>query len=291
MQGPILVLGASGFIGQHLFKELSRRFEDVYGTSTIHMGLKNLVQISDLCDKGKVETLIYNIKPKTIFNLVAYGNYEHDTDTERIFATNLRIVNRIFNSIGKDTVFINAGSSSEYGKYASGPAEIQRLTPNSIYGVAKAAASLLIEHKGFNEGYTCAHLRLYSVYGPGEPSLRLMPQLVACAKKKRLPLFVSADVSRDFVYVDDVVKAFIRFAELKPQLHGQAYNIGTGTPTTMRALASLAKDVFQIEDEPVFNGEPRVWDHYVPWYANTVYASAFWKAETSLAEGLRKMAK
>ena len=56
-----------------------------------------------------------------------------------------------------------------------------------------------------------------------------------------LPVFARAEVSRDFIHVDDVVEAFADTAILMgPELAGESINIGSGQPTTLAALAELA---------------------------------------------------
>ena len=53
------------------------------------------------------------------------------------------------------------------------------------------------------------NLRLYSVYGPMEDSSRLIPVLCKKTIGGELPEFGSKDISRDFIYIDDVLNAFI----------------------------------------------------------------------------------
>jgi polyisoprenyl-phosphate glycosyltransferase len=190
--------------------------------------------------------------------------------------------------------YIHAGSSSEYGAHSAAPDETVAPAPNSHYAVTKGAAAGLVYFAGHHRGLRCANLRLYSVYGPLEDRSRLMPTLVAEAAERRLPPFVEPDTSRDFLYVDDAVRAFLCAAVLlRPDHYGASFNVGSGKKTTIRELAYLAKREFALDAEPEFSTMPaRTWD-LGDWYANPARAAAQlgWRAEVALEEGLRRAAR
>ena len=106
--------------------------------------------------------------------------------------------------------------------------------------------------------------------------------------KGKLPMFARSEVTRDFIYVDDVIAAFTEAAlRMSPDIAGESFNIGTGIPTTLSDLASKAKQLFAIQYEPIFSPrEGRVWD-VDNWYANTEKAMNIlgWTAKVKLEEG------
>ena len=132
---------------------------------------------------------------------------------------------------------------------------------------------------------------MYSVYDPLEDSSRLIPNLIRHGVEEKYPNFVSPDISRDFVYVDDVSEAFIDTAlNLKAEDYGQSFNIGSGQKTTIGDVAKVASEIFNINTEPVYNSmENRHWD-ISDWYANATKAQEKlqWKAKTNFREGLIK---
>lgn len=301
MSETILVLGAGGFIGSAVYKELcyiaqfkSASAENVFGTThggnqTRVKGYSTLIDIDLVRD---VETLFSLIQPTTIINCVAYGSHPNEKDISKIYATNFDLVRRIVTQMPEECRYIHAGSSSEYGYSSANSREDQRLTPNSDYAVSKAAASQLIEYYGKEKRIACCNLRLYSVYGPGEDSNRLVPTLIAKAITKQLPKFVNKDISRDFVYIDDVVEAFVNATytiKYNEALYGEAYNICTGVCTDMNWLAFLSRALFDIQEEPEFTMPERLWDKPGRWYGNNYKAADyFWKPKTDLAAGLVK---
>ena len=297
LSGPILVLGASGFIGANLFKMLLQVRSDVYGTSHSNawrlIGDSNVLSVDLLHDAYSV---LEQLKPATIFDCVAYGAYSFEENPERIYEINVVFKVRLMELMQKfkTQCYIHAGSSSEYGEHADQPTEDSVLLPNSHYAVSKAATSALLYYSGKHRGMRCANLRLYSVYGPLEEPSRLIPSVVAAAQRGTYPPFVDFRISRDFVEVSDACEAFICAAlSLTSELYGHSFNVGTGISTTIEELATVARDAFGIAEYPVFSSmSNRAWDFHGGWRAQTAKTSTYlgWKARTSLKDGLLRFA-
>ena len=297
LTGPILVIGASGFIGANILRRCLENREDVVGTvfSGDSWRLKGIpsthISFLNLQDPISVLSLVHRVKPKTIFDCSSFGAYSFEQDIARVHSTNYLSFISLMEEIAELdlSAYIHAGSSSEYGMNASGPGEINSLIPNSHYAVSKAAASHAISYYGKVRGVPIANLRIYSVYGPYEDSSRLIPVLCEKSMEGKLPVFAHAEISRDFLYIDDAVEAFIDAAiHMAPEIAGESFNIGTGVQTSLASLASLTRRLFEIEEEPRFNpGVGRAWD-VKDWYANPTKAKETlgWTAKVGLKEGL-----
>ncbi len=299
LQGPILVLGASGFVGANLFRSLLAQRNDVYGSTTQEgpwrlEGLPNQnIIVTDLLVDSNLKDVFNTVKPRTIFDCIAYGAYSFEQDSSLIYKTNILLTANLLKEIElrKPIIYIHSGSSSEYGDQAAAPNEDVQLTPNSHYSVSKVAASGLIYFYGKKLGIPCANLRLYSVYGPYEDSSRLIPTIIAKGVEGELPPFVSPSISRDFVYVDDITDAFVSCAlNLEPENYGDSFNIGSGTKTTIEDIAELARSIFEISEPAHFDMPQRQWDT-VEWYADPSKALEVfgWKAKTPFRDGLNSM--
>jgi polyisoprenyl-phosphate glycosyltransferase len=298
LRGPVLVLGASGFIGANLLRTLLAHRQDVYGTS-YHMPAWRLQGIpatqvirADLLVSENLRSVLDTVQPMSVFNCIAYGAYSFEQDPELVYKTNFDLVTRLGEEMLKRRVhcFVHAGSSSEYGHNASAPAETSCPTPNSHYSVSKAAAASFIHYLGKEQGLACANLRLYSAYGPYEDSSRLIPSLVCEGMQGRMPPLAAKHIGRDFVYVDDVCEAFIDTAiNLKTESFGESFNIGTGTFTSMEDIDRLIRDLFPIEASTRFEYPQRHWDTG-RWFAQTEKAEKVldWQASTPLEQGLAK---
>ncbi len=298
LQGPILVLGASGFVGANLFRMLLAVRSDVYGTKTQQWAwrLEGLpeqnVIVTDLLVDTNIKTLVDTVRPRTVFDCVAYGAYSFETDFDLIYRTNINYTVKLLEELRKSGTirYIHAGSSSEYGDNASGPSEDAQLTPNSHYATSKMAVAGMLNYYGKKLRFPCANLRLYSIYGPYEDAARLIPTLIAKGLAGEYPPFVNPEISRDFIYVDDACEAFIAAAlNLREENWGESFNIGGGVRTKISDMAAVARDIFGIAKEPKFEMQNRAWD-VREWYADPAKAKRLlgWSARIGLRDGLLK---
>jgi nucleoside-diphosphate-sugar epimerase/glycosyltransferase involved in cell wall biosynthesis len=302
LRGPILVTGASGFVGANLFQTIAAVRSDVYACVRRQKGwrLENVNQDQivsvDLNDPAATKNLVDTLAPQTVLDCVAYGAYSFEQDPALIYQTNYQsVVNLISQlSVKPFSAFVHAGSSSEYGINCAAPVETSHCVPNSHYSVSKVAIADYLYFMGKQHAFPCATLRLYSVYGPLEDTSRLIPNVLRQALAGSLPPFVAPETSRDFIHVDDVCAAFIMTAvKMNPGIYGDYFNIGSGIKTTIRELASLTKQIFDLEVAPNFGAmEARSWD-LADWYANPTKAKELlgWSAQIGLETGLRTTAR
>jgi len=301
LRGPILVLGASGFVGANLFKILAAARDDVYAVVRREKGWR-LAEIRDeqvialdLNDYAAAKNLINSTGPQTIFDCAAYGAYSFEKDANLIYQTNFQSIVNLITLLADQPfdAFIHAGSSSEYGTNCTAPSEDSACEPNSPYAVSKVAAASYLRFMGKERSFPCINLRLYSVYGPLEDTSRLFPNLLRHALAGKLPPFVDPRTSRDFIHVDDVCAAFIMAAaKINPGLYGENFNIGTGIKTTISDLVDVTRRVFNVTEEPQFGTmEGRAWD-LAEWYSDPQKAidRLGWQPRIKLDEGLSSMA-
>ena len=156
LRGPIVVLGAGGFVGANLFRRLLACRSDVFGVvfRQPNWRLQGLDPLSivevDINDPVALRGLLQTHKPATIFNCTSYGAYSFEGEANEIYRTNFIAITRLLELLDKEflAAFIQAGSSSEYGHNSAGPSETTPLLPNSHYAVSKAATSHLISYWG-----------------------------------------------------------------------------------------------------------------------------------------------
>ena len=293
-----MVLGASGFVGANLMRTVLDFRNDVHGTTTRTPSwrLEGLppdnVKTVDLLIDSNLDFLLDSVRPRTVFNCVAYGGYSFETDSQLIYRTNFQFLTRLLPRLEARSIacYVHAGSSSEYGDKAAGPREQDPTAPNSDYAVSKVAAANLIYFYGKRKHFPCANLRLYSVFGPLEDSSRLIPNVIHRGQESAYPDFVNPAVSRDFIYVDDVAEAFVDTAlNLSSADYGESFNIGTGRKITIAEVAATAHALFNIPVEPSFTMPEREWD-VQDWFANVDKAREHlgWEPRTTFEEGLHQ---
>ncbi len=300
LQGPVVVFGAGGFIGASLFKAISKFRDDCYAVThqkTIPYRLAGMnesnILHADLTDKVSLESIFSKYSFRTIFNLSTYGGFSYQKETEKIFETNVIGAMNLALVAEKHgfSALVQGGSSSEYGLNSKAPKEDDELKPNSDYSVSKIASAYYLKYLGEVKQLPVIHLRYYSVYGPFESDDRLIPTLFKKGLEQKFPLLTNPEISRDYVYIDDVVEATILAATAGvTNARGQSLNIATGRKTTLKELVSEVKNICSIPHEPVWGGmENRAWD-LTEWYGDPGQAEKIlgWKAKTTLVEGLKR---
>lgn len=300
LKGPVFVFGASGFIGANLFNDIFKIRKDCYAVThdatkawrlkLLNVPFENIIHCDILSDNS-IQEVFGKYKPQTVFNLAAYGAYSKQSNVNLTYETNVLGTVNILQNCTKDMVYIHAGSSSEYGFNCTSPKETDRVEPNSHYAVSKVSAAYLLEYYAKVANLKTLNLRLYSIYGYWEEPDRLIPRLIENARKKDLPSLVSPDISRDFVFVEDCVEAFLDAAlKIDETTSGRSYNIATGRKTTMGDLVDTTRKTFGITKEPQWGSmSNRKWD-LAEWYGDpAAFENDFgWKATTSLEDGLAR---
>jgi nucleoside-diphosphate-sugar epimerase len=298
----VVLTGGTGFVGANLIHRLVAeghqihllvrrgfspwRVESILDRITLHE--------VDLSNAVTVKRVLEAIEPAWIFHLATFGAYSWQTDADQITRTNVVGTKNLLDAalaVGFDT-FVNTGSSSEYGRLDRAPNEDEPARPDSPYGVAKAAATALCVKAARSHAAKVATLRLYSVYGPYEDPRRFVPSLAVHGFRNMFPPLVRPTIARDFVFVEDVVRAYLKVAQHPSVDPGAVYNVGTGVQTTVGEAVEVARRVLRIPGEPQWGSMPaRVWDTDT-WVADSrkIRAQLGWTPRVTFAEGFERMA-
>ena len=299
LPGPILVLGAGGFIGSAAFNTLCEFRDDVIGVGrdtrswrTDFLGTPSLRGVN-LRNLPHVYRILNEIKPRLVINLSAVGAYPTQQHIQSMIDVNITLVEEVARWCATNSaVLIHAGSSSEYGTNCVAPTEDDICKPNSSYSATKLAGTHLLQQVSRETGLNAAILRFYSIYGPLEEPTRLVPTLIREGMNARLPGFSSRNVSRDFTYIVDALEAIWLAAShlcTAEDSHCEIFNIGTGNATSMAEIADVAAKLFGVRSQPTFGDNLRSWD-LQHWFANPTRAHRLlgWTARTQFRDGLQR---
>ena len=181
--------GAGGFVGANLVRRLVGDGNQVYAilqptTDAWRLAdVKDVREIiGDIANSEDVERAFALARPDWIFHLAAHGAYSFQTNVVAMAQSNVLGIATVLAAAERHgcTVFINTGTSSEYGDRDHAPREDEPPLPNSDYAATKAAATWLCQ-RARTRGVPVTTLRLYSAYGPFEEERRLLPTLVRAA--------------------------------------------------------------------------------------------------------------
>jgi nucleoside-diphosphate-sugar epimerase len=295
----VLITGASGFVGAHLARRALSAGADVHAMVRSSSDLWRLegvlsrltVHWADLTDAEATRTAVLTARPDCVFHLAVLGAYPFQRDAEAIIQTNVFGTWNLLKACAEIDyeVFVNAGSSSEYGSKQFAMRETDVLEPNSYYAVSKSAQSLLCQHVARSENRPICTLRLFSVYGYFEEPTRLIPTLIRrCLAGQDLNM-VSPSTARDFVFIDDVADAFLSVAE-HSVAQGEIINIGTGVQHALEQVVQLVLELTGARVDVHWNEiPPRIWDTDT-WVADITRSRRLlnWIPRTSLREGLER---
>ena len=296
--GPVLVTGAAGFVGARLARRLAEQGSETHAVLSPTSdgwrldGAPRLIRHTlDLRDAAAVQRLIGEVRPAVIYNLASHGAYPHQSDARRIIETNvLALTNLLLASEHIDyRLFLHTGSSSEYGRKREPMQESDELAPESVYGVSKAAQSLLCRQWAQAHGRPIVVFRLFSVYGPLEEPTRFIPRLLT-AHLDDAPIALTArETSRDFIFVDDVVESMMMVERLGT-LGGSILNLGTGVQTSLQGVVQALESVTgRTVNAQWGTMPPRPWDTDT-WVADTtrLRRALRWSPSVSVADGLER---
>lgn len=294
-----LVTGGSGFIGANLVRRL------VHDGHETHLLLRpehqawrlrgitdelRMHQV-DLSDFDAVRRIFALVRPHWVFHLAAYGAYPTQSGIRRMTVTNLLGTAALFDASAEAgvEVFIQTGSSSEYGYKDHPTVEGEALEPNSDYAITKAAATHYCQLGARKLDFNAVTVRLYSIYGPYEDPNRLIPRLILHGLHGSLPPLASPETARDFVYVDDAVEAMLRVAAAGSIPRGAVYNICSGVQSSLKDVVEIAASLMRVGSEPVWASmSGRSWDTN-QWVGSPdrTEREIGWRASVSLEAGIR----
>lgn len=138
--------------------------------------------------------------------------------------------------------FIVAGSCFEYGKSGERYTEIPTdapLEPTNSYAASKAAASIALLQWAEENKLSLEILRVFHVFGEGEPETRFWPSLRRAALSGEDFQMTAGEQIRDFLPVEEVAQAFLSRAERENDLNSMTtvFNLTSGKSCTIRAFA------------------------------------------------------
>lgn len=304
----ICVTGGAGFIGSRL----TRRLLELGATVTIIDDLSNaaLDPIANLLDTHPDRfTFIHAsiLEPaalaeaisgaSVVFHLAAISAAGLSLDEPtRVFDVCAAGTQRVCEAARQANVarLIYASSCSAYGRQPSPQHEQLPPEPLSPYAAAKLAGEHVVSAYAESMNLPGTSLRFFNVYGPGQPAgsayAAVIPIFIECARKgEPLQLHGSGTQTRDFIHVDDIVRALLLAASRQDAGSGP-FNIGTGQSVTIRQLAEMIRklvgsDACALTDAPAREGDV---PHSAADMARTELALGY-KAAIAFEDGLAEL--
>ncbi|MGH2748890.1 MAG: NAD-dependent epimerase/dehydratase family protein [Actinomycetota bacterium] len=312
----VLVTGAAGFIGSHLVDRLLAEGVEVVGVDNLSSGrLSNLsgarsarvgkftFQRVDITSTA-VGELIKRSRPEVVFHLAAQVDVRksvkdpiHDAMINIIGTLNL--MQAAAETGARKVVFTSSGGCI-YGEpdesrlpVTEDQVFLEESLPESPYGVSKKVALDYLRYYKVVKDLDYTALALSNVYGPRqEPAseVGLEGQVVAIFCRKMLggrPCTIYGDgtQTRDFVYVDDVVSAFLA---ARDRGSGELINVGSGKELSVNELYGRLKELTSSRYDPIYAAARPGELHRIVIDPSRAAASLGWAPTTDLEDGLKQ---
>ena len=300
-----LVTGGAGFIGSTLVDRLVKDGHDVTVVDDLSRGTR--ANLADAQDTGKLQLcqvglndpglakVVADAAPEVVFHLAAQIDVRSSVtdpfdDANRNVLGTIAVAEAARKAGVRKVVFASSGGSI-YGTPEALPvAETAPLNPKAPYAASKVSAEVYLNTYRELYGLDCTHLAPANVYGPrqnphGEAGVVAI-FANALLTGRPTTLFGDGGNTRDYVYVGDVVAAFV--AAASEVGGGRRYNIGTGVQTSDRELHTLVAGAANAADEPVF-APARLGDLRASALdASAAAADLGWRPRVTLEEGIRR---
>jgi UDP-glucose 4-epimerase len=250
-----LITGGAGFIGSHLANYLHREghyvrvLDDMSSGSPDSLHPDIFVKRGDVRDVPALWSLLHGVD--VVYHLAALVSvpasilYPRDYNDVNVGGTVSLL--EACRDVGVGRIVL-ASSATVYGEQPAQPViENAPCHPTVPYAVTKVAAEHYLFTMGRLVGFETVSLRIFNAYGPGQalppthaPVIPYIMQQVV--QNASVVVYGDGKQSRDFVYIDDVVKA-LAAAAIAPNVDQQTINVGSGAETSINELATIIGEV------------------------------------------------
>ncbi len=299
-----LVTGGAGFIGSHLVDRLLAAGDEVVVLDDLSTGRReNLEQAlaagaelveGDITDASLVRDLFERRQPERVFHLAAQIDVRRSV-ADPVFDLGVNVAGtlNLLLAAHESGVARFAFASTGGAIYGEGAGRELPLTedaecqPDAPYGQSKLAAEGYLRLWTRLHGLSTVALRLGNVYGPRQDPLGEAGVVAifagAMLDGRRPRVFGDGEQTRDYVYVGDVVDAFLAAAAADAT---GAFNVGTGRETSVlelgRRIAAACGTAFELELAPPWPGEVQ----RIAIDSSLAAERLGWRPATGLGEGL-----
>ncbi len=294
----IIITGGAGFIGSHIAERYTQKNVEIIILDNLSTGrLDNIKKFKDKvtfikCDLSKNgEWKQYFREAHCVYHLASLADIVPSIEKPiDYYSSNVTSTINVLEACRKykSKKIVYAASSSCYGIPENYPTnEKDKISPMYPYALTKYLSEEILFHWNKIYKIPSVSLRLFNVYGVRSRTNSTYGAVMGVffAQKladKPLTIVGSGNQKRDFVFIDDVVNAFVLASRKK--INGEIFNIGSGKPKTINYLANLisSKDKIHLPKRP---GEPDCT------WADITKAKKIlgWKPKVKLEDGVKKL--
>lgn len=290
----VFVTGATGFIGRYVVGQIRASGHDILAFTlekdANESNTKNIQWLyGNLGDIESLKPAIRSFDPEVVIHLAWQGIPDYSEVISRI---NLNNSIQLLDSILEQTYckkIIVAGSCFEYGKNKGVCKESDPVQLKSFFSWAKYSLYQYLLLKCHKKEIELIWFRIFYVYGPGQRARSLVPTLIRALKDGKAPDIRSPLNKNDFVYVEDIAKAFRLAVDMKVETG--IYNLGYGISRSVYDVCKIVEKCLLrsqgISNYILKNGSK---EKNIDFSSdmNKTMKSFDWRPQTTLEEGIAK---
>ena len=291
-----LVTGGCGFIGSNLVEELLNQGNEVVVLDNLHTGsLENLKGFNIELIKGNSgEISNLSLDVDGIFHLGMPSSSPMYKENPSLVGKTINEFINIMEFARKNKIkVIYASSSSIYNGLKPPHKENMEIKVTDYYTETRLCIERMAKLYYKLHGVKSIGLRLFSVYGPKEKAkgkyANLVSQFLWALQKKESPIiYGDGSQTRDFIYVKDVVDAFI--LAMSSKIKCDIFNIGTGKSISLNQLVGMLNKILKTNTKPKYIKNP-IKNYVQHTQADPKKAEKIlgFKAKYNLEEGIKKI--
>lgn len=258
----LFLIGGSGFIGKNLICYLENKYNitvfDKFIDEQFFTCHPNVNTVRLELDSTQISDTVAT--PNYIINLASIVTAERDLSLfDAMIASNLKVLLNLYERFKHNDeleLFIQFGSSEEYGNDGSPFMETMREEPNSPYALVKQLTTNTALMLQRNYGFPIAVVRPGNLFGPMQGKSKFIPYVIESLKNGNELNVTPCEQKRDFVYSKDFAWAIGKLLENSKKAVGEIINVSSGQSISLKEIIEYCRQITGSESKVNYGALP-----------------------------------
>lgn len=289
-----LITGGTGYVGRRLAEKLQAGGADVHLLLRKNSDEKKLGKLCETStvyrwdgDTRQLIEILKKIQPDLVFHLAGKVIVEHQSEEiDELIQSNIHFGVQLLEAMAQSGTKYLVNTGTYWDRFHGSD-----YNPVNLYAATKKAFEDILRFYSEAHGLRFVTLKLYDVYGPQDPRGKIF-NLLEQAMTSKIPVALTPGEQRlDLVYIDDVVEAFCRAAEILEKSSAgelkECYAVSSGRHISLKQVVQTFERIAGQSVPVIWGGKPyRVREVMIPWKGESLPG---WKARIDLEAGLGRI--